>query len=131
MRKPRKKKEQPKSKLVAKLNYKQADKEFKLVSVAPEKIIGATQIWVFNTKNRRLGVYNANDRAGLSVKGSTLLDFNDKTSIQKTIRKPEKVLARVASGGKIVLRKIMGEIKAKEKVLTGRLNCDTIILKII
>jgi len=70
-RKPRKKKEKPASVVVAKLKYKEKDDEYKIVSVDPKQIIGANQLWIFNTKYRTLAVYNAMAPAGLGVKGST------------------------------------------------------------
>ena len=50
-------------------------------------------------------------------------------SISKTLRKPEAVLKKVLEGGKIVLRKVMGEINSKPVELNGRINKDTILLR--
>ena len=129
-RKPRKRKKKTPEQLVSKIKYCQEDKTLKLKSVAPTSIIGANQLWVFNVKTRKLGVYFADDASGLSLKGSTLLNFAEKTSITKTLRKPEQVLPEIIKGGKVYLRNVMGSIKAVEKCLTGRLNSDTILLKI-
>jgi hypothetical protein len=91
-RAPRKKKEKPADKIIEKLQFKKEDNEYKAASINPIDILGASQLWVFNTKTRKLGCYNATDALGLSVKGTTLINFNEETSIQKTIRKPELVL---------------------------------------
>ena len=129
-RKPRKKKPVSFDKKVAKLNYLEREDSLKLQSVSPVKIIGAQQVWVYNVKTRKLGVYNSLDAAGLDVKGSTILNFGKDSSISKHLRKPEKVLTTVATGGKIALRRVMDGIKAKELPLTGRINKDTLILRI-
>lgn len=130
-RKPRKKKVKPASEIVKRVNYQQESKEFKLTSIEPTKIIGATQVWVFNTKYRNLGVYNSCDSSGISVKGSTLKNFDQNTSIEKKLRKPDSVLKSVMEGGKVALRKVLDPIKCKERRLTGRLNKDTIILRVL
>jgi hypothetical protein len=129
-RKPRKKKAIPLEKKVAKLNYKKDDTDNKLTSINPVKIMGSEKLWVYNVKTRKLGVYIANDSAGLSVKGSTIENYKYSESISKTLRKPAEVLKRVLEGGKIVLRKVMGDINSKPSELTGRINKDTILLRV-
>lgn len=130
-RAPRKKKAKPVDKVVSKLNYKKEDNGYKLASINPTDIVGSSQLWVFNTKTRKLGVYNAEDAGGLSVKGSTLINFKQDTSVQKTLRKPESLLPEVLKAGKISLRKILPGINSVEQELTGRINDDTILLRVI
>lgn len=129
-RKPRKKKPISFEKRVARLKFKKDDTENKLVSIDPVKIMGSQQLWVYNVKTRRLGVYTANDAAGLSVKGSSIENYKYSESISKKLRKPKEVLARVLDGGKVVLRKVMGEINSKPSELNGRINKDTILLRV-
>jgi hypothetical protein len=131
IRKPRKKKEKPASVVVGKLKFKEKDDTYNVVSIDPKQIIGANQLWVFNTKYRTLAVYNAMGPAGLGVKGSTLIGWDEKTSTVKTLRKPTEQLNRLKEGGKIVLRKIMDEIKCKPKVATGRINTMCVLVRII
>ena len=49
----------------------------------------------------------------------------------KTIRKPDEVLVRVLEGGKIILRKVLDEINAKHSEMNGRLNNETILLRVV
>lgn len=86
---------------------------------------------MFNTKYRTLGVYNALGPAGLSVRGSTLTGWDEKTSVVKTLRKPNEQLKKLLEGGKIVLRKFMDEVKCKPKAATGRINKETVLVRII
>lgn len=130
-RKPRKRKAKSPEQLVSKINYAKDFAELKLVSVDPKTIVGANQLWVYNTKTRKLGCYNAEDAAGLSIKGSTLQNFAESKSIQKTLRKPAVTLPEVLKGGKVALRNVLTEIRAAEGVLTGRINNDTILLRTI
>ena len=129
-RKPRKTKSVTAEKRVAGLKYKAEDSDFKLSSVNPTGIIGANQLWVFNTKTRKLATYIARDEAGLMVKGSCIENFNTTESIAKTVRKPQEILPKVLDGGKIVLRKLMGDINSKASNLNGRINKDTILLRV-
>lgn len=130
-RKPRKKKEKSPVQLVAKLKYKEKDETFSLQSVRATDIPGCSQLWVFNTKYRTLAVYNAMGPAGLGVKGSTLTGFDEKTSIVKKLRKPEQQLKSLLDGGKVALRKFMDNIKCKPKEATGRINNETVLVRII
>lgn len=131
IRAPRKKKAKPVDKVVSKLNYKKDDNGYKLASINPVDIVGCSQLWVFNTKTRKLGVYNSDDDTGLSVKGSTIINFKEGTSTQKTLRKPEIILPEVLKAGKITLRKVLPGINSIEQELTGRINDDTILLRVI
>jgi hypothetical protein len=128
-RKPRQRKQKSPEQLVSKLKY--LDKHEELVSENPKDIIGALQLWVYNTKSRKLGCYNAEDASGLSVKGSSIISFNESKSIQKKLRKPEVTLPEVLKGGKVYLRTALDDIKAVAATLNGRLNADTILLRII
>ena len=129
IRKPRKKKIKPASVLVAKMNYcKSADT---LTSVDPKEIIGASQLWVFNHKTRNLSVYNAVGNSGLSVRGSTITGFDETTSVTKKLRKPEAVIKPLMEGGKVYLRKVMDNLTTTEQKATGRINTDTILLRVI
>jgi hypothetical protein len=130
-RKKRKVKEKPAALVVAKMNYLKEFAELNLTSIAPEKIIGANQVWTYNTKTKLLGVYNSDNAKGITVKGSTLQNFNEETSIGKRLRKPEIVLPDLLGAGKIRIKKILPELKTKESNLTGRMNGDTIIVRVI
>jgi hypothetical protein len=130
-RKLRKKKEKPADVLVSKLQYKKEDTSYKIKSVSSVSIIGAQQLWLFNTKYRYLTVLDAMSPVGLSVKGTTVTGFDEKISQTKMLRKPDAVLSNVLNGGKIVLKKLMSTIKCKTKKITGRINNDVIILRVI
>ncbi len=125
-RKPRKKKTLSASRLVSKLKYESEHSDLKLVSINPEKIIGCSELWVYNTKYNRLGVYYAeNSVRGLSVKGCTIQNYDSSMSIQKTARKPEDVLKTLT---KRTLNKNLKQMTTKEKEVTGRINAQTILL---
>jgi pentatricopeptide repeat protein len=118
-------------KKIKNLKWQKEDATYKIASVSPEKIIGAQELWTFNTKYKTLTVFRALDRGGLQVKGTSIIGFDEATSFTKgTGRKPEEYVKRVLDGGKLVLRKIMDEIKT-DKPLAYRINENTILLRVV
>lgn len=129
-KKPRARKAVPAEKIVAKLKYMKSDQASKLVSVNPVDIIGAKELWVYNTKTRKLGKYVAAEFNDLGVKGTTITGFDEHKSVQKTLRKPEEQLKEFKAAGKVALRKFLEDIKAVDIKLNGRINEETILLKV-
>jgi hypothetical protein len=128
-RKPRVKKAKPASEQVSKIKYLKQHEDLK--SVAAASIIGAAQLWVYNIKNKKLGVYNATGPAGFSVKGTSLQGYDPDTSVQRTLRKPDVVIPKMMAAGKIALRKILPDLTTTETALNGRFNEDTLLLRVL
>ena len=131
VRKPRKKKVKPPHVLVAKMKFQTDWPDLKITSIDPKGIIGASQLWVVNAKTRNLSVYNAVDRDGLSVRGSTIIGFDETTSLTKKLRKPRDILPQVLNEGKVGLRSIMKDLTTTEMQANGRINADTILLRVL
>jgi hypothetical protein len=129
-KKPRAKKAVPAEKIVGKLKYLKQNEALKLVSINPADILGAKELWVFNTKTRKLGKYIAKEYSELGVKGTSIINFDENASIQKTIRKPEEKLKEFKAAGKVQLRKFLDEINATDTKMNGRINEETILLKV-
>jgi len=129
-RAPRAKKSVPAEKIVAKLKFMKSNEPLKLVSISPVDIIGAGELWVYNTKNRKLGKYIAKEFNTLSVKGTTITNFDEVRSICKTLRKPEEKLKEFKAAGKIALRKFLEDINATDTKMNGRMNEEIILLKV-
>lgn len=127
-RKTRKPKAVSKEKLVAKLKYKVNESDLGIASINPVDIIDASEVWVYNTKNRKLGVYVA-DLTTLSVKGTSITGFDTIKSVQKTLRKPPEQMKLFKGNARTKYAKAFKEIKATDTKLNGRLNEHTIILK--
>lgn len=137
-RKRPKKRHRPKERIVAKLKYKINDDKYHVVSVNPTEIIGASYLWVFNVNTRKIGRYVAKtldpqgmgrDGTGLQVKGTSIIGYNEETSLQKTLRQPEAQLEEFKNCGKIKIKTFLEDIKTTETKLNGRINPDTILLK--
>ncbi len=129
-KKPRAKKAVPAEKIVAKLKYMKSEQTLKLVSINPADIIGTKELWIYNTKTRKLGKYVAGEFSELGVKGTTITGYDEIKSVQKTLRKPDEQLKSFKDAGKVALRKFLEDIKAVDIKLNGRINEDTILLKV-
>lgn len=130
-RKPREKKVRLPSVQVKGLKYKNKDDELGIESVSATEIVGAMQVWCFNTKTRKLTLYKTDSASGIQVKGTSLQNYDPDMSLQKTLRKPAEQLKQLLSAGKIHLRKYMDTIKAASQKPSGRINADTLIVKAV
>ena len=131
-RKPRKAKQFSAKEKVSKLSFLDEDTDNKITSIDPSKIIGAEMLFLFNSKTNQLAYYHAGDRGGLDVKGTSIKNFDtNKSEVKKLGVRTTHFLDRVLGGGKIVLNKTMNEVNSKASKVTGRVNNNMIILKVI
>lgn len=129
-RKTRKPKAASKEKMVAKLKYKDNEPSLGMASINPIEIFDCEQLWVYNIKNRKIGVYVADDMIKtLGVKGTTIVGFDPTKSVWKTVRKPEELLKGVGKLPRTKMKKLYDEIKTTETKMTGRINDQTILVK--
>ena len=129
-RKPRTKKAPSKEKLVAKVKYRESDPAIGLASINPVSILEANELWVYNTKNRKLMHYVAEPMVGgLGVKGTSIVGFDSKKSTQKTIRKPE-ILKGADKLARTKFEKLYNELTTTDTGCNGRLNEHCILIKV-
>jgi hypothetical protein len=76
-------------------------------------------------------VLHTNSPTGLSVKGTTIVNVDEKISQCKTLRKPDEIIQKVLTGGKVILKNLMSQIKTKDSPAIGRINADTLLLRYI
>ena len=130
-RKPRVKKPKSAIKQVQRLKYLSEHKDYAIQSCDPTRIIGATKLFTFNVKYRRLTVFYSNGPNGFTVSGTTVKDFNEELSYAITLRKPEDYLSIVAAKTEKQIEKALKELKTKRKSANGRINQDTILVRAI
>ena len=130
-RKPRAVREKTPAQQVKGIKYKIKDEELNLTSVSPADMIGASQVWLYNTKTKKLSRYSTDSTRGMTAKGSAIQNWDPEASKQKTLRKPAEQLKELMESGKVKLRSFLDNIKTKEQSVNGRLNTDTIILKVV
>jgi hypothetical protein len=130
LKKPRAKKVKPAEELVKRIKFKMTDDKLGVTSVPAAGLIGAQAAIVYNAKTRKFGMYIAKTSAGLNVKGTSIIDFTEK-SVQKTLRKPAEQLKDFKLQN--TQRRVetwLGAIKATDTALNGRMNADIMILKV-
>ena len=128
-RAPRKKKPVSEEKIVARIKYKKEDPVLGIVSLPPVQMLGAKEVWVYNTKTRKLAQYKALDESGLYVKGASLENFSS-DSAEKTIRKPAETLAEFKKASKVKLRTFLKDLSTLDVPCQGKLNEHHVILRI-
>jgi hypothetical protein len=125
--KTRKVKVKPAGVIVQKLKYMKEHTELKIRSVQPATIVGASEVWVFNTKYNRLQCYVAADGLSISVKGTTLLNYHTEKSEQRTVRKPETIHV-LNNAGKRTYSQYLKALTTKPSAPNGRINEECVIL---
>jgi hypothetical protein len=128
VRKPRARKAKPAGEIVKRMKYMKEFAELSLKSISAPSIVGSTELWVYNTKYKRLQVYRAVAGDVLTVKGTSILNYDTNNSCQKTMRKPELVTA-MAGLGKRALTTQFKALTTKESAVNGRVNEECILLK--
>jgi hypothetical protein len=129
VRKPRKTKPKSADKVVSKIKYQKEDTALKIVSIDPSKLVGATELWTFNTKYNVLAHYVAGE-GGLSLKGTTLQNFTE-TSLQKKLRKPADILPTITSSTTKSAERSFNSVATKASAPNGRINEFTVILRAV
>lgn len=113
----------------SKVRFKPENAELKIVSIQPSKIIGASQVWIYNDKYRKMQFYTAESGKVLDIDGTKIVGFDPVLSIQKGVRKPEWAISHFKSMNKTGLRKYMDSLKTTQSTVNGRLTEDSIILR--
>lgn len=126
---PRKKKQRPPEQVVKKVLFLEKDKETGVSSLNPTQLVGAKEMWVYNVKTRKLGCYYAKGDDGLSAKGTTILNYNEKLSTTKTIRKPKAQIHDFISKSPTEMHRYWDAIRAVPQEITPRMSRDTVILR--
>ena len=122
----RKKKISPEQ-MVKSVKYLPSHKDYGK-SISPTQIVGAKGVLLFNTKQKKIAFYTS--KKGFTVKGTTLQDVDG--GIVKTCgRRDSKWIGSLVG---CHINRMMNEINtlsSKEQELTGRINKDTLILRIV
>jgi hypothetical protein len=130
VRKRRAKKIKSPEQLTSKIKYMISDDKYNVTSIKPTQIIGALQLFTFNTKTRFLSFYDTAEGQTLTVKGTTVIGFDEKKSFQKKVRKPEVTLKELMTAAKPASRKLVTTIPAVAKPLNGRISDDVLLMKV-
>ena len=129
----RKRKEKTPADLVKRIKYlEKTDLYGGHVSVAPEKLIGATKVCLFNAKTRQMYLLESQDKRGFTVKGTTIQNVNIDKSVCKRIRETQvnNLLQIAKTQGIRGVKTAFIEITSKPGIVNGRMNANMIIMKV-
>jgi len=131
-RKVRKPKIKSADKQVGRVQYKKEDQNFKLVSINPILLIGSHRLYAFNCKTRTFIEYCTQSANGFEISGSTIKNFDKVNSRKIKLRKPDVILSSI---GKLKrpsqIDDMLKTLKTKSSIPNGRINKDTILLKVM
>jgi len=123
---------------VVKSAEKQADKvvylkestEYKVTSIAPSRIVGAERVYLFNEKERYIIELKTNSGKGFQISGTTIQQFDEVNSRATRLRKPNEFLPIILGKTPMQIDKEWKKLTSKPAAFTGRINRNTIILKV-
>lgn len=123
LRKPRKVRvKKMKAPKLDKVKY--MDKYNGIESLSPVKIVGARKAWLYKPKFNEVVVLLAG--AELSIKGSSIIGYDEKASYKMKVRNADKVVQRLLAKDD----KVLAEIKTNRRAASGRLSESVIILRV-
>ena len=127
---PRKAKTRKTTKNVSKVKYKTNMVEYNIQSVNPIKLIDSDIVWLYNIKTKYLQRYVADTSKSITVKGTTLKGYDENISEARRVRKPQDILTKIRTSTIKQADKVFNGLTTKPAKPTGRLNNDTIILRV-
>lgn len=127
----RRKKPQDPRKIVSRLRHMKANKDLNIASINPVDILGSTEVWIYDTKRKRLGLYTSGMAGGLGVKGTSITGYDTELSYEKTLRKHEEQLKGFMKLGPKAISPYVDKIRGKKMKVKTRINPHMLILKAI
>jgi hypothetical protein len=125
--KPRRIKPKAPAQVTKYLKFKMADDALGLKSIDKTKLVDCLEVYIYNTKSRRIQRYTAASGSTISVKGTSLIGYDVNASVQRTVRKPEDVKA-MQGKTKRPMKQAFDTFRTKDAGVNGRVNADCIIL---
>ena len=129
-RKTRVKRATPATKQAEKVIYQKESSDYKITSTSPAHIVGATEVYLFNTKTRVIKYLVTDKREGFIISGTTIKNYDKELSFKKKLRKPEETIDSVNKMTKLRALKALKALKTSQSETDARINADTVILKV-
>ena len=118
-------------KQTGKVQYEVENKEFQLTSINPMLIPGSSRLLVFNTKYKFIAEYVSHRPNGFEIKGTTLQGYDVEQSRATALRKPTEFLKSCLKKTVKQIDKDWSDLTTKSSVPNGRLNKNTILLRVM
>ena len=110
------------------VRYQRDSAECGVTSIDPAKILGAKEVWFYNTKYRTLSVLRGES---LDINRTTVIGYDPARSESRGAgRKFTEVVRNVVSYPPRRLEKLIGELKGTPKTPQDRMNENTLILRV-
>ena len=131
-RKPRAKKAKTASSQVAGLKYLKESPQYKIASVDPTTVIGASVVLLYNTNNRQMTLLTSSSRTGFTISRTSIKDVDVEQSARKRVSSPEKFFQQFTKTTKAGLVRGYNKLKTKpiDVKTSVQVNADTIIWKV-
>jgi len=130
-RKPRAKKIVSPEKQAMRFKYLKEFPELKLKSEPPSKLVAAQEVFLYDVQKRKVIYVVADLNAGsLTIKGTSIVGFDERKTVMKTLRNPTEQLKVLMSSGKPAMRKYFDEITTVAIKFSGRSNENLVILRV-
>jgi hypothetical protein len=118
-------------KMVSKLKYLETCTALHMSSINPVDIIGSSVLWCVDVKTRKLYRYVSDATAGpLSISGSTIIGFDVRKSIGKTLKDVPGQLLAFSKLGMRSLDTFMDGITTMEILANGKITPNHLLLKV-
>lgn len=120
------------AKAASRAESKAVDKDTNLTGLIPALLIGNSAALLYNAKNRKAMVYVAKEGETLGVKGTYITGYDEELSFGKTLRKPKETFDKILhnANAKRIRHVLDTYIKGKHHDVNGKLNKDTMIIKV-
>jgi hypothetical protein len=115
---------------VIKASYCKEFDPLKIVSVDINKVVGSSQIIVYNHSTRVISVIVGLSDDKLKINRSSLANIDDNVSYSKKIRKPESFFADWHKQSKSQHFKCVEKLASKKQKISSRLNDKIVILEV-
>jgi hypothetical protein len=118
-------------KVVEKVKYQKEEISIKQKSLHPIDIFGKKKVYIYDTKYRRVIVFNATEQ-GFTFKGTTILNVDLAKSYSKRVKQPEALFKPFNGRPPISeLNKMFKDIRNKEAPMTtGRFSENFVIIQV-
>lgn len=116
--------------LIKSLKVRPGWSEIGVKSADLKTLIGSKEVWVFDTRLNKLGVYYAEDANGLSVKGSSLISYSTESRSKRVDLKDYKKKMSGVTDAK-ELKKYYKGVDKLDARMNGKLTRETLILSIV
>ena len=114
--------------LLLQILYQIEDEKFGK-SVDPVNLLNCSEVWLYDTKTRKISKYYSPVGGGITVKGASLVGYEESMSSCKLLRKPEDQVPAFNATAKKDLTKWYSSVKSTTATVRPRLTATTLIVE--